>query len=92
MRNIAMTALLLAACVMAADVSGKWSGSFTSGGQGPQPMYLILKQDGNQLSGSGGPSVSEQHPLQNGSVQGDRLTFELPGQGNVYLRFENDRL
>ena len=56
----------------AADLSGKWSG--ISNG----PIYMILKQDGDKLSGSGGPSEREQ-PLsfQNGKVEGDRLTFQI---------------
>ena len=33
------------------DVSGKWASA---------PIYLILKQEGNKLSGSAGPTEKEQ--------------------------------
>jgi hypothetical protein len=84
MRNTAMTALLLAVPIFAADVSGKWSGSFGSDSSSSQPIYLIVKQDGGRLTGSGGPSSSDQRPIQNGKVEGDRLTFEIEaGKGTL---------
>lgn len=81
-----MMMLLAAATMMAADVSGNWSGTFTPDGEGPQPVYLVLHQAGDQLTGSGGPSAAEQHPIQNGKIQGDRLTFEVPaGKGAFFF-------
>jgi hypothetical protein len=45
-----VAALLLgAAGASAADVTGSWAGSYYGG-----PIYLMLKQDGARLSGSGG--------------------------------------
>lgn len=63
------------------DVTGKWSGTLESkkddGDMKSDPAFMILKQEGNRLSGSGGPNEAEQHALQNGKVDGDKLTFEI---------------
>jgi hypothetical protein len=78
--------MILAACAMAGTVSGKWSGAFMpDGGESAMPLYLIFNQDGNKLTGSGGPNESEQHPLQNGKIEGDRLTFEVPAGKGTFV-------
>jgi hypothetical protein len=106
MPRIAIALMIVAACVMAGEVSGKWSGQFTGEEGVAMPLYMILTQDGNKLTGSGGPNESEQHPMQNGKIEGDRLTFEVPAgkgtfvfdlkitgdeaKGNVQLKGENE--
>jgi hypothetical protein len=76
-RTIALL-LLLALNAMAGDLTGKWSGSFRANGADHDvPQVFILKQDGNKLTGSGGPDKSEQYPIENGKVDGDRARFEL---------------
>lgn len=68
------------------DVSGKWSGTLefknAEGETKSGSAYMILKQDGDKLTGSGGPSEGEQHPIRNGKVEGDRLTFEAMESDN----------
>jgi len=60
---MAAVVLLLAMNAMAGDLTGKWSGSFkVDGADHDVPQLLILKQDGNKLTGSGGPDQSEQYP------------------------------
>lgn len=96
MRKITITALLFAMCAMAGEVSGKWSGTLdVDGGEGSKPAFIVLNQDGSKLTGSGGPDESEQHPIQNGKVEGDRLTFEVPaGKGTFVfdLRISGDEI
>ena len=97
MRKIVITVLLSAMCLLAGDVSGKWSGSFKPTGHEDHShdLYIIFKQEGDRLSGSGGPNESKQHPMQNGKVEGDRLTFEVPaGKGTFIfdLRSTGDEL
>ncbi len=96
MRRIAIAVLLSALCAMAEGVSGKWSGIFTpDSGEGDQSLFLILTQDGSKLTGSGGPNESEQHPMQNGKVEGDHVTFEVPAGGGKFtfdLRMNGDEL
>jgi hypothetical protein len=75
-------ALLLAMLPVGApaDVSGRWSGTFeatTDEGTRTQPLLLIFKQDGEKLTGSGGPNDGEQHPFENGKVDGDKVTFQV---------------
>jgi uncharacterized protein (TIGR03435 family) len=69
MRKILLGLLVCAGAIGATDVSGKWASA---------PLYLILKQEGNKLSGSAGPTEKEQIlTLSNGAVEGDRVTFQM---------------
>ena len=78
MKETVALVLLLAMNVMAVDLTGKWSGSFRADGADHDvPQLFILKQEGNKLTGSGGPDQSEQYPIEEGKVDGDRLRFEL---------------
>ena len=73
--------LLSAATIGATDVSGQWSGTFEfkkeDGETKSEPVFMILKQEGNKLTGSGGPNESEQHPIKDGKVEGDKITFAV---------------
>jgi hypothetical protein len=83
---LAWLAILLPAVSAAADVSGAWTGAI--GG----PMYIILKQAGASLSGSGGTSATEQiATFKDGRVEGDRLTFRV-GPYQLDLQVEGDRI
>jgi hypothetical protein len=76
-RTIAVV-LLLAMNAIAGDLTGKWSGSFRAvAADHDVPQLFILKQDGNKVTGSGGPDQSEQYPIENGKVDGDRVRFEV---------------
>jgi hypothetical protein len=76
-RAIAMI-LLLAANAVAGDLSGTWRGSFkVDGGDHAIPQLFIFKQGGNRLTGSGGPNSGEQYPIENGKIDGDRISFEI---------------
>jgi hypothetical protein len=76
-RTIAVV-LLLTMNAMAGDLTGKWSGSFkVDGADHGVPQLLIFKQDGAKLTGSGGPDQSEQYPIENGKIDGERVGFEI---------------
>jgi opacity protein-like surface antigen len=79
-------AVMLAWSAMAADVSGKWSGSFTPESGDPGTAYVILKQAGTSLTGTGGPDANEQWPGLQGSVHGNKISFQVksPSDGTVY--------
>jgi hypothetical protein len=66
--------IALALAAWADDVSGKWSGSFTPEGQQAGTAFLVLKQSGSTLSGTAGPDESQQWPITNGKVEGNKLT------------------
>ena len=70
--------LLLVSTAVAADLSGKWSGTFrATGADHDIPQLFILKQDGSKLTGSGGPDESEQYPIENPHVDDDKVAFEI---------------
>jgi hypothetical protein len=79
--------LLLSAFTLLADVTGKWSGSGRGNGDEDQTLFFIFKQDGKTLTGSGGPNEDEQHPMEAGTVEGDRLKFNVPA-GKGVLTFD----
>ncbi len=86
MRRVATAGLLFLTMAWAAGVSGKWSGKFSPANENSdQPLFLVLTQDGDKLTGSGGPNESEQHPMQNGKVEGDRVTFEVPAGKGTFV-------
>jgi uncharacterized protein (TIGR03435 family) len=66
----------------AADISGTWAGA---------PFYVILKQDGNKLTGSAGPTKAEQYAFDGGSIDGDRITLNL-GPLIFDLRIDGDEI
>src|SRR5947207_11389654 len=66
--RVTLAILLTALSVFGADVSGKWSGG---------PFFLILKQEGTQLAGTGGPLESEQYSFQSAKVDGNHVTFKI---------------
>lgn len=70
----------------AADVSGAWTGAI--GG----PIYLILKQDGNKLSGSAGPTAAEQMAtFENGRIEGDHIVLRA-GPFQLDVTVDGDRI
>jgi len=79
--GIAAVSLLLATVLLAAeDLTGKWSGSFnmTLDGQTREDVvYMVLKQNGAELTGTAGPNVNQQWPILKGKIEGDKVTFEV---------------
>jgi hypothetical protein len=53
----------------------------------PSSVHPDLRQNGEEVSGTAGPSEAEQQPIQKGKLQGKMLTFEVAGDDNV-LKFE----
>jgi hypothetical protein len=94
MRTIFSILLLgLIALVAAPDtnITGKWSGSFNltrpDGETKDSTALLMLKQSGNEVSGSVGPNEEEQHAITKGTIAGDKITLEAEDEGRV-IRFE----
>ncbi|WP_321471788.1 hypothetical protein [uncultured Paludibaculum sp.] len=84
-------ALFAAAAVMlAADATGTWTGTFTVKGDGdspePRPALLVLKQDGDKLTGTAGPNADEQHPIEKGVIADGKITFEVAA-GESIMKF-----
>lgn len=84
--------ILFAGSLAAADLTGKWRGTITTEMArdttgGSIPAYMILAQSDGKITGSAGGDEKMQFKIQNGVLEGDRLTVEAsPKQGSV-LRF-----
>ena len=83
-------AAIVALTLTGADATGTWSGSFTVGdGSGePRPVTLVLKQDGETLTGTGGPDAARQMPIRKGKVQNGTLTFEIATDDDGVMMFD----
>jgi hypothetical protein len=96
--GLLLGAMLSAVALCTPNVTGKWSGTMQMGADGnSQPAYVVLKQDGNKLTGSAGPTESEQHPFEGGKVQGNKVTFDVslgggPGSMHFDLQVEGDQI
>jgi hypothetical protein len=72
--------MLVTTSVWAADVSGKWTGSMVLNSGEADPANAHLKQNGNLVTGTMGPSDEKQFPLTKGSIEGGQVTIEAkPG-------------
>lgn len=82
-----MTHILLIAVVAttlaAADVTGTWQGTLSPEGRDAGPALLVLKQEGEAVTGTVGPDETERHPIKSGKVQNDTVTFEVETPGGV---------
>ena len=91
-----LLAFAATAIAIAADVSGKWTGSFTSENGDAESALLVLKQDGAVITGTAGPDENQQFPIQTGKVDGIKIVLDIaPGEGAVYhleLVLDGDRM
>ena len=63
--------LISATALCATNVTGKWSGTLQMEGEGDcKPAHVILKQDGNRLTGSAGPMRASSTRLKVGRLMG----------------------
>jgi hypothetical protein len=94
MKSILLSLLLAAAWTLsAADLTGKWAGTFDMKQDGDSqtiPVVMIVKQDGNKLTGTAG-TEEDQHAIQKGVVDGDMVTLEVDaGEAIYYLELKVD--
>ena len=62
--RLLVVALWFALGFAVGGVSGKWQGSFrVNGGDHDVPQLLIFNEDGNKLTGTGGPDATERYPI-----------------------------
>ena len=83
----------LATCAAAADATGKWSGTFTMAGPDGQPgqpnaAYMVLKQAGTTITGTGGPDETQQFAIEKGKIQGNKITGEVHDSDNVLYKLD----
>ena len=79
----------------APDLTGTWTGTFTSttstGQPDEDPAHMVLKQSGGDLTGTAGPRPDRQMSIANGKVTTVKgvtsATFEVP-EGSGVIRFD----
>ena len=73
--------LMLTIALNAAEVTGKWTGSFDvtnpEGETKSSTAYMDLKEADGAVTGTAGPTSDEQWPLRKGKLDGQKLTFEV---------------
>jgi hypothetical protein len=78
----ALLSVVLTLAASAGDISGTWSGSLKITGPDGQTqddtVHMVLKQEGGKLTGTAGPNASEQMPIEKGTVDGNKVTLEVP--------------
>jgi hypothetical protein len=99
--SIVFLILALAMTAAAADVTGKWSGSYAligpDGSAGDSnPAFLILKQSGTTLTGTAGSDEADQFPIENAKIENNKITGSVnPSDGATYtvsLTVAGDRM
>ena len=82
--------LLFAAAAWAADVTGTWKGD----SQGPDGNTFTLtytfKQDGAKLTGTALGPMGDSLPIENGKVDGDKISFSVKLDVNGGMDFSSD--
>jgi hypothetical protein len=73
---LAIGLLLLAPPAFAADVDGKWSGSFDTP-NGPITVSFTFKADGNTLTGSTTGPDGATVAIKNGKIDGNNISFAI---------------
>ena len=78
MRILACIAFVsaLAFSAAAADLTGKWSGTYTPDNGNGSNTFCTLKQSGTKVTGTAGHDA-QTWPVENGTVQGNKVTFEV---------------
>ena len=91
--GLLLGAMLSAVALGTPNVTGKWSGTLQMDGENEaKPAYSIFHQDGNKLWGSVGPDESQQDSFEGGTVDSDKVTFDVPqgpnGEGSIHVEMQ----
>jgi hypothetical protein len=66
-------ALVLSSLAMAADISGKWTGTMDNGG----PASFTLKLDGKTVTGTMVGADGKDYPISEGKLADDNISFTV---------------
>ena len=85
MLRIVLGILLSVSALLAIEIGGTWKGNaLRPDGTPTMNVLLTVKQDGDKLSGTVGPSPEEQIPITKAKLDGSMLTFEVPTDDALY--------
>lgn len=90
MKTILCFLLLSMLPSIAAELTGKWAGSFdvtNSGGEKAETAFMNLTLSGNLVTGTAGPNAEEQMVIRNGKLEGSKLTFDIEN-GDESISFD----
>ena len=98
MKKLICCLLLSTFAAFATELTGKWSGSFditnSEGETKPDNAYMDFKEHNGEVTGTAGPDIDKQWPIQKGKLDGQKLTFEVAtddgGQLVCDLVFDGD--
>ena len=90
MRSVTLASLLLliAGLLSAADVTGTYTGTFRPEGGDESGAVLHLKQSGGEITGTAGPGEDQQWPIENGKIEGNKITAQLKNPDGPVLKLE----
>jgi hypothetical protein len=75
----------------AAELSGKWTGTATTP-ESSENVLLILRVNGSYVEGSLGPSDGRndppRFPIEQGKLDGNKVSFQLTGPNKAVFKFE----
>jgi len=91
MKHLLAIALSVATLV-AADATGTWTGSLKRSDGRSEAAHLVLKQDGDKLTGTAGSDANDPHPILNGKVENGAITFELENGMKFALKQDGDEI
>jgi hypothetical protein len=91
MHNILLALFMFATSAMAADFTGKWSGEGVTNGES-HPLYFVLKQTGDTVTGSGGPDANELHEFKTIKIDGSKIVLDMliGDKGSLHFELEAD--
>jgi len=82
MKTVACFLLTVFSTFAADSIAGKWFGKMHVAASGEQDVdvaaVLVLQQDGSALTGTLTPAGKDPQPIQQGRIDGDKVSFELP--------------
>ncbi|MFY9725836.1 MAG: hypothetical protein WB579_00115 [Bryobacteraceae bacterium] len=82
--------LLLATAAWAADVTGTWKGDLSSPDGSTFTLTYTFKQDGAKLTGTVLGPQGDPLPLDNGKVDGDKISFSVKVDFNGGTTFSSE--
>jgi hypothetical protein len=92
-RNIALAAglgALLALVGWAGDISGTWTGELTGPDGNGFSLTYSFKQDGEKLTGTVAGPQGDPIPLEEGKVEGDKVSFSVHVEFNGGTKFTSE--
>jgi hypothetical protein len=83
-----IVAALIASTVVFTDVSGSWTGTLAPEDKEPNSAHLVLRQEGDTITGTaGGDEDDQRFVIRNGTAKDGVVTFEVETPDGYLLKF-----